>query len=188
MANSTSSKRVSTTTQRQNRSSSKDSTTENEASPKAKTNQRGKGWEIIVDYSPIPSNPIVGDPNDPDNIIEGKRPRKAVNKHESQMAKVSHTIKPKAKGSVKKAVAKTRGPARKPGAARRAKMSPTKPVITPNIIRARVLGLVNQSLQVAEDVSAYMRGHGGHEEHGLGLERDIGKVLGDRAKKMEGRA
>ncbi|KNG52678.1 hypothetical protein TW65_00095 [Stemphylium lycopersici] len=54
-----------------------------DASPKTKPKQPGRGWEI-VNHSPIPADPIVGDPNAPENIIQGKRMRKAVNLHKTQ--------------------------------------------------------------------------------------------------------
>jgi hypothetical protein len=52
-------------------------------------------------------------------------------------------------------------------------------------IRRDVLALVNHSLQIANDIAAYMQLVEGHEVQGQKLDRDVNKVLTGRVKKRK---
>lgn len=166
-----------TTAHHEKNSNAKDSASHVNMAPGAKPNHHGKGWEMM-DYSPVPSALIIGDPTAPENIIHGKRRRKAVRIIEAQTGKVSRTSKIKDNGCIKKAEAKarTRRSAKVPAPARREKTTRacTRDEATAaDVLRSSILRLVNQSLQVAEHVASYMAGHAEHEGHGRELERDV---------------
>ncbi|KAI4691670.1 hypothetical protein J4E81_007197 [Alternaria sp. BMP 2799] len=181
------------------------------AAPKPTSNRHMKGW-VHEEDSPDLSNIIIGDPKDPKNIIHGKRTRNGSHMSESQLGKATnpitlpdddnisiqtanaHAASPTASRkhkdrastiSVEEPADATESDNERLAQAEEDNSLATEEQMSPKKLSRNILALISHSLQIAEDVSAYMQHTVGHEVHAQELERDVEKVLTGRVKKRK---
>ncbi|KAI4668441.1 uncharacterized protein J4E78_002268 [Alternaria triticimaculans] len=176
------------------------------AAPKPTSNRLMKGWGHRDD-SPDLSKIITSDPMDPKNIIHGKRTRNDSHMNESQLGKATSPITLPDDDNI--SIQTANAHAASPTASRKHKdrtstRSIEEPVpdtdsdneplahieedntedkISAAKLRSSILALLSLSLQVTDDVLAYMQDIVGHEVHAQELERDVERVLTGRVKK-----
>lgn len=217
MAKPSSSKTVSFATHDYSQANAGKSSSRDKTGPRSSGTQSIKGY-VYIDHPLVLPNEIFGDPTNLQNIIDGKRTRKASNLNESPSEKATCAVetkgKDKAKMPPKKPSMKLAFPAKTPASSRAGKGYAPKDTseyltsknrgdrksrshneeydtdsfeedISLGDIRRGVLALVQHSLQIADDVSAYMRCVEDHETHGQKLVRDMERLLEHRVEKRK---
>jgi len=185
--------------------------TKGKTASKPGSNQLAKGW-VPMYHAPDLSKNIKSDPKDPKNIIHDKRTRNGSHMNESQLGKATNpfTLPDDDNISIQTATAQAASPtaSHKPkdrASTRSVEMpaadteSDNEPLvqaegdnssakeehIAPEALRRGILALIDHSLQIAEDVSAYMQSIDDHEVQARKLDRAVEKVLTGPVKKRK---
>ncbi|KAI4955463.1 hypothetical protein J4E91_001324 [Alternaria rosae] len=181
------------------------------AASKPGSNRQMKGW-VPMNHPPDLSKIIIGDPKNPHNIIHGKRIRKGSHVNESQLGKSTNPINLSDDENISihtanaQAASPTASHKHKERASLRSVEEPapdtesdneplaqaeednsfvTEEYISAEELSRGILALINHSLQIAEDISAYMQSVVDHEVHARKLDRGVEKVLTGRLKKRK---